>query len=258
MPKIKFIGTGSGKTSLKRFHSAFIISSSKYNLLVDAGDGISKALLAQNIHLSEIDGIVITHLHPDHFSGLASLIIQMKMSRRTKQLDLFCNEDILGNIKTFLNISYVMKERLDFELNFVPAKYNSAVVVSENISFVARKNTHLIHYGEEFNNESVSSSSSSLLFQIDQANIFYTGDLGSESDLNLFNDQSIDILISEVTHLNFDEIVKFGLMKGVKTILLIHIPDEIEESLSRKVEDAAKQKAFQILLSYDGLTYNPL
>ena len=69
MAELKFIGTGSGKTSLNRFHSSFFIKTSNYNLLIDAGDGESKALLSQGIDFNTIDGILFTHLHPDHYTG---------------------------------------------------------------------------------------------------------------------------------------------------------------------------------------------
>ena len=87
--KIKFIGTGSGKTSLNQFHSSLLLISKNYNLLVDAGDGISRALLFNEIEFNIIDGILLTHLHPDHFSGLATLIVQMKMMKRKNSLDIF-------------------------------------------------------------------------------------------------------------------------------------------------------------------------
>ena len=72
--KIKFVGTSSGKASLNRFHSSLLLSSENYNLLVDAGDGISRALLVNGINFNSINGIIFTHLHPDHFSGLPALI----------------------------------------------------------------------------------------------------------------------------------------------------------------------------------------
>ncbi len=97
--EIKFIGTGSGKISLNRFHSSFLISTEKFNLLVDAGDGISKALLIQKIDFNSIDGILISHLHADHFSGLPSLIAQMKMNNREKDLSIFANENLINFIK---------------------------------------------------------------------------------------------------------------------------------------------------------------
>ncbi|MCU0415336.1 MAG: MBL fold metallo-hydrolase, partial [Ignavibacteriaceae bacterium] len=80
--KITFIGTSSGKVSLTRFHSSLVISSEKYNLLVDAGDGISRAIISNGINFKKINGVLFTHLHPDHFSGLPALIVQMKMMNK--------------------------------------------------------------------------------------------------------------------------------------------------------------------------------
>ncbi len=111
---ITFLGTGSGKASLKRNHSSFIISSSNYNLLIDSGDGISRAFLQNKIPFDFIDGILLTHLHPDHFSGFAALIVQMKMIDRTKNLDVFVSESLLNVVKDYLTKSYIFEEKLDF------------------------------------------------------------------------------------------------------------------------------------------------
>ena len=107
--KVIFTGTGSGKASLKRNHSSFLISTRSYNLLVDAGDGISKALLSARIPFNSITGILLTHLHADHYSGLASLIVQMKMNKRKEQLDIFVHKDISGTVRNFIYQSYLYK-----------------------------------------------------------------------------------------------------------------------------------------------------
>ena len=86
---IVFIGTSSAKTSLKRFHSSLLVKSHSFNLLIDCGDGISRALLSQDISLDLIDGILFSHLHPDHSAGFASLIVQMKQLKRKKNLKIF-------------------------------------------------------------------------------------------------------------------------------------------------------------------------
>ncbi|OQY73636.1 MAG: hypothetical protein B6D45_07865, partial [Ignavibacteriales bacterium UTCHB3] len=101
--KIIFTGTGSGRSSLNRFHSSFLIRSDSYNLLVDAGDGISRALLRLGIDFNEIDGVFITHLHPDHYSGFPSLILQMKMSSRRMPLELYTSKGNGNFIKELLN-----------------------------------------------------------------------------------------------------------------------------------------------------------
>ena len=105
--KIKFLGTGSGKTSLNRYHSSLLISSSKYNLLVDCGDGISKAILAQNIDFNSINSVLISHFHSDHFSGLPSLITQMKLSSRKNELKIFVHSSEKDFLEDFIFHSYI-------------------------------------------------------------------------------------------------------------------------------------------------------
>jgi len=92
--KIIFPGTGSGFVSLKRNHASLILKESK-NILIDAGDGIVRALLFSNINPLDIDIIIISHFHPDHFSGLASLITQMKLGGRKRELQIFCIKAML-------------------------------------------------------------------------------------------------------------------------------------------------------------------
>ena len=79
--KIIFLGTSSGKVSVTRNYSSILFSSGEYNLLVDAREGISRSLVKNNISFDSVDGILLTHLHPDHSAGLPGLIIQMKMNK---------------------------------------------------------------------------------------------------------------------------------------------------------------------------------
>ena len=73
---IVFIGTSSGRTSLSRFHSSLFFEHPKFGLLIDAGDGISKALLSAGKNQNDIDIILFTHFHADHFGGIAGLVTQ--------------------------------------------------------------------------------------------------------------------------------------------------------------------------------------
>ena len=108
---IVFIGTSSGKTSLKRFHSSLLVKSQSFNLLIDCGDGTAKALLSLGISLDLIDGILFSHLHPDHSAGFASLIVQMKQLKREKKLRIFCHKNLAETLKMFLHYSFVFTER---------------------------------------------------------------------------------------------------------------------------------------------------
>ena len=125
---IVFIGTSSGKTSLKRFHSSLLIKSPLFNLLIDCGDGTSKALLSQSISLDIIDGILFSHLHPDHSAGFPSLIVQMKQLKRTKTLKVFCHKNLTETLKMFLYQSFVFTERSSFELDYCEFEHDEKVI----------------------------------------------------------------------------------------------------------------------------------
>ncbi|MCB9257926.1 MAG: hypothetical protein H6612_01130 [Ignavibacteriales bacterium] len=66
-----FIGTSSGRTSLTKFHSSLLFKINSKNILIDSGDGISKALLNQKISANKITDIIFFSLSFRSFSWIA-------------------------------------------------------------------------------------------------------------------------------------------------------------------------------------------
>ncbi len=253
--KIKFIGSGSGKTSLKRFHSSLLFSTNNYNLLVDAGDGISKALLSQKISYNQINGILISHLHPDHFAGLSGLIIQMKLQERGKKLEIFVHKSLIEYVRDFLYHTYILSTKLNFELNFVEYEENKEIIVEKKLSFIAKQNSHLDKYKKFDDKKLLNFSCSSFLFIYENKKIFYTGDIGSESDLFLFDDYKIDLIIAEISHVRLEELISANKILKSDIIYLTHISDEDEESLSSFINSLAEYKKGKFVIAYDGLSF---
>ena len=252
--KIRFIGTGSGKTSLKRFHSSFLILSNDFNLLVDAGDGTSKALLKQNISPGQIDGILFSHLHPDHFSGIGTLLVQMKLMKREKLLKIYLHDSLIPVVKNFIFSSYLFEERMDFEIKYCGFNGDEETIVNDDIKFIARQNSHLDQYLKYDKEKILSFSCSSFLFNLNNKIICYTGDVGKKEDLNLFKGNDISILISESTHIDkvaFSEI--FEELKPAK-LIMTHIPDEQEEELLAWKSSLSDEIRDNIIIASDGMT----
>ena len=256
MAEIKFIGTGSGKTSLNRFHSSFLVSSSYYNLLIDAGDGASKALLSQGVDFTKIDGILFTHLHPDHYTGLAALIVQMKMYNREKQLDIFINSELVGVIKKFLINSYLFPERLGFSISYHKCSNDNRIEISNEISFIPRLNSHLKSISNLQQYKKQGFSCSSILLKLENKNIHYTGDIGDKSDLLLFKEFNPDVLISEITHIELNDIVDiFGEDKLPKNIIFSHISDGDELKIEKFLSDIVDIQKAKFITAHDGLEF---
>ena len=256
MAELLFIGTGSGKVSLNRFHSSFLILTSRYNLLIDAGDGISKALLNQKIDFTSIDGIIFTHLHPDHYSGLAALIVQMKMCERKKQLDIYINSGLLDVIKNFILNSYLFPEKMGFEIRYIPFTENEKIRINEEVGFLPRQNSHLNVVSELEKYQSQSFSSSSLLLNIGNRKIHYTSDIGNKDDLLLFEDFYYDYLISEATHIKPEDIIDIP-DKNVlpKKIILTHVSDEDAAELEKFLSVLQSYIQRRVILAFDGLRF---
>jgi len=254
MAELIFIGTSSGKTSLNRFHSSFLISTSNYNLLIDAGDGISKALLTQQVGYDVIDGILFSHLHPDHYTGLAALIVQMKMIERKKKLDVYINSELAGVIRNYLIQSYLFPEKLGFEIKYHILTDNVKLNINDDISFIPRQNSHLNSVSKLKEYKTQSFSSSSFLLCADDKNIHYTSDVGEKNDLQLFRDKTIDCLISEVTHINLKDIITaFDKSDLPRQIILTHISDDDLISCQKFILELPASLKEKIIIASDGM-----
>lgn len=254
MAELIFIGTSSGKTSVNRFHSSFLILTSNYNLLIDAGDGISKALLTQQVSYDVIDGILFSHLHPDHYTGLATLIVQMKMIERKKTLDVFINSELADVIRNFLIQSYLFPEKIGFAIEYHPLTDNVKFKINDDISFIPRQNSHLSSVSKLEDYKSRSFSSNSFLLRVDDKNIHYTSDVGEKDDLQLFKDKTIDCLISEVTHINPKDIITAfdkSILPG--QIIFTHISDDDLISLQKFILELPESLKKKIIIASDGL-----
>lgn len=251
--KIKFIGTGSGKTSLKRHHSSLLITSKDYRLLVDCGDGISSALIKQNISFQNIDTIIISHLHADHFAGLPSLLTQMKLSERKNFLNIYVPESDLEFIELLIEKSYLFRERMKFELNLLPYQSATEISLSTDLKVIPQFNTHLEKYKPYLKYEMPSSAS--FYIYDSSTRIFYTGDIGSIKDLENIS-QHLDYLILEVSHITLEELKSVSQRFKAAKIILTHIDDELESDLISIVNSLKNEQKSNISIAFDGFEIN--
>jgi ribonuclease BN (tRNA processing enzyme) len=254
--EIIFIGTSSGLTSLKRNHSSILIKVDGNNLLVDAGDGISKALLIQGIGFNDINSVVFTHYHADHFAGIASLITQMKLSRRKIPLTIFTHMNLTRQLESLLESVYMFKETLGFEIHITGFGFNGKVDATNGIIFTAKQNSHLRKKDILINYNEGIFVSSSLLFEIAGQNIFYTSDIGSGQDLFLFPNHKIDCLITEACHINTNDIYDFLTVQNPSRVFITHYDDIYEKDLlqwKKSLPDSQKQR---IIICCDGLSFS--
>jgi len=84
--QLRFIGCGDAFGSGGRFNTCFHVTGERTNFLIDCGASSLPAMKHSNIARDEIDLILITHFHGDHFAGLPFFLLDAQFSRRSRPL----------------------------------------------------------------------------------------------------------------------------------------------------------------------------
>jgi ribonuclease BN (tRNA processing enzyme) len=81
------LGTGDAFGSLGRHCAGYLVDAPDAHVLLDAGPSILSALKARDRATSELDGVLVSHLHGDHFGGIAFLFLEYRWEEpRTRPL----------------------------------------------------------------------------------------------------------------------------------------------------------------------------
>lgn len=113
--KIMFLGSGSSVPDVGNDCPCFLINE-KY--LVDCGYNVLSALRENKCDISKIEYIIFTHMHHDHYIGLAGLLFYMMQSRCKDIADLKIIgpvdlKDVLERTYNFLLLDRIFKITAD-------------------------------------------------------------------------------------------------------------------------------------------------
>lgn len=73
---IVFLGTGAAGAPPGRAESCLLVETARTRILLDCGSGCSTRLEALSITPCDIDAIIVTHLHVDHYAGIFGLAVR--------------------------------------------------------------------------------------------------------------------------------------------------------------------------------------
>jgi ribonuclease BN (tRNA processing enzyme) len=180
----------------------------------------------------------------------------MKQLKREKKLRIFCHKNLAETLRMLLHHSFVFTERATFEIEFCEFEHEEKITLSEDFKFISKQNSHLDEYADFINEMKTGFACSSFLLMLGERKVFYSGDIGSDEYLCLFEDQKPEIIISEATHIKWESILDFIEVNQPEKLYLTHFSDELEIELNQKVKILPQIMKEKIILAYDGLYFH--
>ncbi|MBU6461316.1 MAG: MBL fold metallo-hydrolase [Bradyrhizobium sp.] len=122
--RLQFVGCGDALGSGGRYNTCFHLTGDRVNCLVDCGASSLPALKKLGIARDDIDLILITHFHGDHFAGLPFLLLDAQFSRRSRPLVIAGPEGIEMRLTQVMEalFEHSSKTRPKFDLSVVALK----------------------------------------------------------------------------------------------------------------------------------------
>ncbi len=119
--RLTIVGSGDAFGSGGRFNTCFWLETAKATLLVDCGASTPVALKARGLDHGNVDGIILSHLHGDHFGALPFLLIDAQLvARRERPLTIAGPPGSRARIETavecFFPRALTNKWRFPFEI----------------------------------------------------------------------------------------------------------------------------------------------
>lgn len=108
--RVTVIGCSDAFGSGGRFNTCFMVEGSKSRILLDCGASTPVALKVRNVDFNTIDGIVLTHLHGDHFGALPFLMLESQFHlQRSRPLTVIgppgTRERVIAAMEVFFPLS---------------------------------------------------------------------------------------------------------------------------------------------------------
>jgi ribonuclease BN (tRNA processing enzyme) len=122
--QLQFVGCGDALGSGGRFNTCFHVTGERVNFLIDCGASSLPALKRLGIARADIDLILITHFHGDHFGGLPFLLLDAQFTRRTRPLVIAGPEGIEMRLTQLMEALFESssKTKQRFDLSVVSLK----------------------------------------------------------------------------------------------------------------------------------------
>lgn len=208
------LGSGTAVPHEGRTSASYLLQVGQKNLLLDAGFSVVSRLDEAGISIESLDGIFISHKHPDHFMGLIHILFALKnpIYQRQKPLHIFGFEGLADYLAGFDD---VLANWIQPECGYEVSESVDGHVAG--VSYALFKTDH-------------STESVGISLTVADKKMIYTGDTAYTDDLVPLC-MDADLVIADCAghpekplpgHMHYEEIVKLSEQASIKNTLFSH------------------------------------
>jgi ribonuclease BN (tRNA processing enzyme) len=118
--RVRFLGSGDAFGSGGRLQTCILVEATEYSCLLDCGASSLTALKGAGVDPDDIDTILVTHLHGDHFGGLPFFILDGQFSGRFDRLQVAGPPGLKTRVTEAMEVFFPgsSSARREFEVQF--------------------------------------------------------------------------------------------------------------------------------------------
>jgi ribonuclease Z len=228
MVTLHLLGTGAAYTDAHRTTTMLAVNNGKSVILVDCGGDVVQRLLAANLDLNLVDGLIVTHEHPDHVGGFPLFMEKIWLAGRARPIDVFGIGPAIDQARRCLGAFNTSGWQLpSIHWHTIAYETRATVLKDEHWTITASPGVHGVPV---VGLRIVSARNGSV--------IAYSCDTEPcETIIDL--SRNADILVHEANgelpgHSSIEGAVGVATAAGARSLVLVHLPPEAsEEELSR-------------------------
>ncbi|MGH3327134.1 MAG: MBL fold metallo-hydrolase [Streptomycetales bacterium] len=137
---VRFVGSGDAFGSGGRFQTCIWMEAAGQSVLVDCGASSLVAMRQRGLEPSDVDAVLLTHLHGDHFGGVPFLLLEGQFSGRTRPLVIAGPPGVRERVTACMEVLFPGSSKVDrrFETRYVelPADLTPVAIGPASVSAI--------------------------------------------------------------------------------------------------------------------------
>jgi len=215
MNRLILLGTGTCQIQADRMASSVLLELEATRVVYDMGRGICQRLHELGLKNNDVEHVVLSHFHPDHFSDLVPFLCSASWSRidhRTKDLHLYGPtgvKDLANKIIDVCGPNGIVFDRFKLEVHEIDTKRFSIGSIDFDFIPLSHPNNH------------------GLRFVVNGLQCALSGDADyDQKEVDFF--EASNIAVVDSGHISDEQICDLALKTQVKQLYCSHLYRELD------------------------------